>query len=73
MELRTLSVQILFALKISNTALVTFEFPPNQVSDIVFVIAASVPNSLGKRRLFFAFGNQELATLPEGLSFRKTW
>ena len=59
--------------EISNTALVTFDFPPNQVSDIVFVIAASAPNSLGKRRLFFAFGNQELATLPEGLSFRKTW
>ena len=59
--------------EISNTVLVTFEFPPNQVSDIVFVIAASIPNSLGKRRLFFAFGDQELGNLPEGLSYRKTW
>ncbi len=59
--------------EVSTTTLLTFEFPPNQVSDIIFVIAASVPNALSKRRLFFAIGDQELATLPEGLSYKKTW
>ena len=65
----------------SRSALVTLTLPPNQVSDIVFVISAGAPvtahvDSEGvvtqERQLTFALINGCL-TLPAGLRYRKTW
>jgi hypothetical protein len=58
---------------LSTTATISVDLPPNQVSDVIFVVSASVPNNLNQRRLMLAFTNDDLGNLPAGLIYRKLW
>jgi hypothetical protein len=53
-----------------NTSL---DLPANQVSDLIFVVAASTPNLNNLRRVMLAFINNRLGNLPQGLIYRKLW
>ena len=51
---------------------ITITLPPEEISDLVFVVAASEPNISNQRRLMFAFTSDSL-NLPQGLVYRRRW
>jgi hypothetical protein len=63
---------------LSQSTQVTLDLPPQEISDVVMVIAGSTPSSgatnpgVPYRRVMFAF-TSECLSLPEGLRYRKVW
>lgn len=71
-EVEVYSTQPELCTSLSISASPTLTLPPEQLSDLVFVVSASEPNSINERRLMLALTTNSL-DLPEGLVYRRTW